>query len=113
MAGCALMFLANSRISILRGTYQDPDDDTADSNQAIAVDVPASLVQMTQVVSSPETGRSVDIKYIQGFVRPRVDILKGDRVTDQNGVTYSVDSVSQSSLFGVGDKKLTLRIFED
>ena len=108
-----MAFLANSRISILRGTYQDPDGDDADSSRPIAIDVPASLLEQTQTVSSPETGRSVDVKWVAGIVRPRVDVVKGDRILNQNtGDILTVDAVSQSGLFGVADKRLKCRILD-
>src|ERR1019366_2638478 len=103
------MFIANARLAILRGVYTDDVGDEHDSNRPVSVNVPASLIETSQTVVSPETGRQYDIKRIQGFVRPRVDIREGDRVKDGNGVVYTVDAVSQSGFAGVADKRLTLR----
>jgi hypothetical protein len=79
----------------------------------VAIDVPASLIEMTRTIASPETGRSFDIEYVDGYVRPTVDILKGDRILDQaSGLIYTVDAVSQSSFLMKADKKLKLRILQ-
>ncbi len=106
-------FLPNAKLTIMRGVYTDDVGDTHDSAQPIAVNVPASLVETSQVVVNYETGRQYDIKHVQGWVRPQVDILQGDRVMDGKGQIYTVDAVSRSGVvFGAADKRLTLRLIE-
>jgi hypothetical protein len=106
------MFIPNARVSILRGIFQDSFGDTHDSLQPVAVNVPASLVNMSSTVTSPETGRSTDVELMQGIVRGTVDIQKGDRILDQKTkLIYTVDGVTQSGVFMRADKKLKMRLF--
>jgi len=109
--GDPIPFVANTTISILRGTYQNQYDDTQDSSRPIATHVPASLVEISRVIASPDSGRQFDVEYLDGMVRPRTDILEGDRVQDEaNGNIYTVDSVSQSRFMMAADKRLRLRL---
>lgn len=105
----------NARVTIMRGTYQDDYDDTHDSTRPVAVRVPISLVEMTDTYASPETGRSYDVMYWQGYVKPNVSIRQGDRLMNEADKSiYLVDSVSRDhGVFMASDKKLKLRLIED
>ena len=105
------MFIPNARVEILRGTYVDEFDDTHDSAQVVAKNVPASLVMRTFTAVTPETGRSFDVQVVEGIVRPTVDVLQGDRIRNQaNGLIYTVDAVNQGGLFVEADKTMKLRL---
>jgi hypothetical protein len=105
------VFVANARVSVLRGTFTDGYDDVHDTVRPVAVDVPASLILATQTVVSPETGRSFDVQVMQGIVRRAVDVQKGDRIKDQaTGLVYTVDAVTQSGAFIPADKRLKMRL---
>jgi hypothetical protein len=102
------------RISLFRGEFQTANDDTADSRLPIALNVPASLVEQSALVMSPETGRSYDVETVAGLVGGRVDVRKGDRLLDQaTGSVYTVDSVvHQSGILAGGDIRLRLRLLQ-
>ena len=108
-----MVFIPNARITITRGTFLSADDDEADSRMPVAIDIAASLVEKTTTVASPETGRSVDVEYVEGFVKSNIDVKKGDRVQDQRtGLVYTVDGRTQSAILGVGDIRLKMRLLE-
>jgi hypothetical protein len=107
------MFIATTTCSILRGTYQTEDDDEADSSQPAATGVPASLVQQTKFVASPETGRSAFVEYVTGLLKPGTDCRKGDRLLDEKTkLIYTVDSVVTRSVLMPGDVELGLRLLD-
>ncbi len=97
----------------MRGTYTDDMDDVHDTTRPVQANVPASLVEQSSTVSSPETGRSYDVQSVAGLVNGSVDVRKGDRLLDQrSGLVYSVDSVVRSGVLVSADRRLRLRLLQ-
>ncbi|MFE3031576.1 hypothetical protein ACFXKY_07995 [Streptomyces canus] len=87
--------VANTSISILRGTETDGFGDERDTNTPIATKIPASLVEQTRRVSGRENPTPRIVRYAVARVPARTDITEDDRVLDERtGTKYIVEAVS-------------------
>lgn len=88
------MFLANCRVSILRGTMTDAWGDPKDRTDPVHSGIPASIMTVRTNETTMSSGRPQQISYLIGRLPAGTDIQAQDRLLDEgSGVIYIVDGV--------------------
>ncbi|WP_050369931.1 hypothetical protein [Streptomyces acidiscabies] len=103
--------LANTTLSVLRGTTTDEFGDEADNSTVIASGLPASLIEQVRQSYTPENPTPRVVRYSIARVNADTDIRETDRVKDErSNRTYIVQAVSQTGGLGiVNDLRLDLK----
>jgi hypothetical protein len=103
--------LAQSSVSILRGTAPNAYGDLVPSGTAVYASVPAAIAETSRTVSDPATQAPRTVRAITCVMPGWADVLASDQLLDQaTGLTYAIESVTaQPSLGYPPDKVLTLR----
>lgn len=100
--------LANTRCSVLRGTATDAYGDTIDARTTYEANIPALLVEKSQVVHDPATQEPRTIRTAECYVPPWLDVLNTDQILDQltSNLYMIIDIVAQPA-FAPGGPRLT------
>ncbi|MBA5222225.1 hypothetical protein [Streptomyces griseoaurantiacus] len=103
--------LANTTISVLRGTTTDEFGDETDNASVAASGIPCSLVEQVRQAFTPESPTPRVVRYTIGRVNADTDVREDDRVKDEyTGRVYIVQAVSQTGGLGmVNDLRLDLK----
>ena len=103
--------LANTTLSVLRGTTTDEFGDDADNSTVVASGIPCSLIEQIRQAYTPENPTPRVVRYSIGRVNADTDIRESDRVKDERtNRTYIVQAVSQTGGLGmVNDLRLDLK----
>lgn len=89
-----MSFIATTTITLLRGTAQDSFGDTVDLDQAVASEVPFSILEVGSAARRPNEGRTDNVRNYMGRCYPSLEIRRDDRVRDERtGQVYTVDEV--------------------
>jgi len=88
-------FLPTTRVTVYRSTGLDAwGDETGLGGTAVATLVPASVVEQGQRSYLPSEQRGGVVERVVVRLRPGTDVREGDRIEDQAGPVYQVESVS-------------------
>lgn len=95
------MFLATTRVAVLRGTVKDALDDEVDANGGSPVagyeSLPCSLIERTRRTFDQSTGTWRSVRYLEGMVRGNVALRPGDRIRDaRDGKVYAIDEFTRT-----------------
>ncbi|WP_274029453.1 hypothetical protein [Streptomyces sp. MMBL 11-1] len=103
--------LANTTISVLRGTTTDEFGDPVDAPTTVASGIPASLIEVTRRAFTPENPTPRVVRYSIARTGADVDVLEDDRIRDEStDRIYIVEAVSQTGGIGmVNDLRLDLK----
>jgi len=103
--------IATTRVAVLRGVSTDPFGDEIDADTAVATGIPASLVEMTRMSTTPDDPTPRVVRYTVGRLPSGTDITETDRLRDEvTGRTYIVQSVSRPTGIGIQpDLRLDLK----
>jgi hypothetical protein len=103
--------LANTWISVLRGTTEDEFGDPKDSTTPVHTRIPASLIEMSRQAFTPDSSTPRVVRNSVCRVGPDKDVREDDRVKDEkSGLTYIVLSVSQPGGHGMkNDLRIDLK----
>lgn len=100
--------LANTKLSILRGTANDPYGDEIDAMVPYETDVPALLVETAESVFDPATQEPRTVRTAMCYVPPWLDVLNTDQVYDQlTGDTFMVIDIVAQPWRNPGGSRLT------
>lgn len=84
-------------VTILRGQTEDDLGDTVDLDTPVATGIPASIIERTQHVYGPNKLDDRIVRTYKLRVAHGTGLLKGDRVVDADGRTFTVINVYQQS----------------
>ncbi len=103
--------VANTKVSILRGTTTDAYDDEQDTDTPVHTGIPASLVEQSRRVTTRDDPTPRIVRYAVARVPARTDVTDQDRVLDERtGAKYIVDAVSGMDNPAIEvDRRLDLR----
>lgn len=88
--------VANTTVSILRGTTTNYAGDEIDTDTVYREGLPASLIERSQVSTQQVDGMSRTLRYATLRVRGDVDLGTDDRIRDErSGRTWTVQDVHQ------------------
>lgn len=100
------MFLANRKVSILRGTVTDQYGDPKDRDTPIRTGIPASVREIRSIVTTESEGRGQQVRILVGRLPAGTDIRPGDRIQDEvSGETFIIDAIDltpQSPVMNTG-----------
>ncbi|MFD9223813.1 hypothetical protein ACFWDI_28370 [Streptomyces sp. NPDC060064] len=103
--------LANTKVSVLTGTSTDEWGDTVDGATVSASAIPASLIEKSRLVTTPEQSTPRVIRYTIARLPSNTTVGAEDRIRDDvTGTVYAITSVTAPS--GVGhtpDLRLDLK----
>ena len=104
--------IANTRVTVLRGTTVDAFGDEVDTSTEVAVDIAASLVEQSRTATTREDPTPRVVHYTVGRLPWGTDVTEDDRLRDQRtGRVYIVTAVSRPSGIGiVPDLRVDLKI---
>lgn len=107
------MELANTTLTIMRGTEANAYGDLSDVGAPIYTGVPAAVVESSKVVFDPATQTPRTIRTSTCVVASWVDVLTSDTLLDEStGSYYMINDIQQQPTGPTGiapDKILTLR----
>lgn len=107
------MELANTHLTIMRGTTANAYGDLTDVGQPIYARVPAAVVESSKVVFDPATQRPQTIRTSTAVVPGWADVLESDTIMDEgSGNFYMIQDITLQPTGPTGiqpDKILTLR----
>jgi hypothetical protein len=103
--------IANTQVSILRGTETDAYDDEKDTDTPVYTGIPASLVEQSRRVTTRDNPTPRIVRYAVARVPARTDVTDQDRVLDERtGAKYIVEAVSGMDNPAIEvDRRLDLR----
>jgi hypothetical protein len=108
-----MMELANTRLTIMRGTVANAYGDLTDVGQPIYTRVPAAVVESSKTVFDPATQRPQTIRTSTAAVPGWTDVLDSDTILDErSGNYYMIQDITLQPTGPTGirpDKILTLR----
>ena len=95
--------IANTRVSVLTGTSEDSWGDTVDGTTVAATNIPASLIERSRLITTPEQPTPRTIRYTVARLPSNTTVGVEDRIRDDvTGTVYAITSVTSPS--GVGHK---------
>lgn len=105
------MIAANTKISVKRGTVVGPYGDDLDSDVVVAVDLPASILELPVRGGRPVSGRTDTQRTHTLRMWKRFELRQNDRIVDQRtGRTYSVTTDAPTTRFvGLGSTRVDLQ----
>lgn len=103
--------IANTQVSILRGTETDTYGDEKDTDTPVYTGIPASLVEQSRRVTTRDNPTPRIVRYAVARVPARTDVTDQDRVLDERtGAKYIVEAVSSMNNPAIEvDRRLDLR----
>lgn len=103
--------IANTRISILRGTEEDEFGNEVDSETPFLTGIPAALTEQTRQEATGESATPRVVRFTVCRVSSDTPVLESDRVKDEGtGVIYPIMGVSQTGGFGMkNDLRIDLK----
>jgi hypothetical protein len=108
-----MMELANTRLTIMRGTAANPYGDESDVGIPLHQHVPAAVNESSKVVFDPATQRPQTIRRSTAMVAGWVDVLSSDTIMDEStGNFYMIQDITLQPTGPTGitpTKLLTLR----
>ena len=108
-----MMELANTRITIMRGTVASPYGDLTDVGTPIYSHVPAGLVESSKQVFDPATQQPRTIRTSTAVVSGYTDVLDSDTIRDEtSGNYFMIEDITLQPTGPTGirpNKVLTLR----
>lgn len=108
------MELANTTLTIMRGTAANAYGDLSDVGAPISTGVPAAVTEASKVVFDPATQTPRTIRTLKCVVAGWTDILDSDTIKDEaTGNFYMVQDIQTQPTGPTGiipDKILTLRM---
>lgn len=108
-----MMELANTRITIMRGTSANAYGDLSDVGAPIYTGIPAAVNESSKQVFDPATQQPRTIRTSTCVVAGWVDVLDSDTILDETtGNAYMVQDIQAQPTGPTGiapDKLLTLR----
>jgi hypothetical protein len=106
-----MMELANTLLTVCRGTEANAYGDESDVGTVLYTSIPAGVVEASKTVFDPATQRPQTIRLSKCIVPSWADILTSDTLQDQSTGDYYMitDLQLQPSLGSPPDKLLTLR----
>ena len=105
-----MLGLANTQVSILRGTVTDDYGDLVDADTPAYTGIPAALVESSKTVIDPAAQVPRTVRAITCVLPGWADVLNSDRLQSANGTVFEIESVeAQPSLGYPPDAILTLR----
>ena len=105
------MFIANCRVSILRGTFKDPYGDPIESDTPVQTGVPMSILEVASNETTVAGGMPRQVRYLVGRAHPGTDIRHEDRLKDEdNGRVYFVDGIDEVSESAILDSGTRLEL---
>jgi hypothetical protein len=103
--------LANTKVSILTGTSVDSWGDTVDGDTVSASGIPASLIERSRLVTTPEQPTPRVIRFAVARLPSSTVVGAEDRIRDERtGTVYAITAVTAQP--GVGhtpDLRLDLK----
>jgi hypothetical protein len=106
------MTLANTTITVLRGTGTDGYGDPVDLDATVYSRIPASILEATSNRRRPVEGRTDNAKtQICRIFRPTIELRRDDRIRDdRSGAVYTVDDEpGQRNNVGLNSVRVNLR----
>lgn len=107
------MELANTRLTIMRGTAANPYGDESDVGVPVYSGIPAAVNESSKVVFDPATQQPRTIRTSSAVVAGWVDVLSSDTIKDEStGNYYMIQDIQLQPTGPTGitpDKLLTLR----
>lgn len=102
--------LANTKVSILRGSGEDIYGDETDATTAVATGIPASLSETAQNVFDPSTGTRRVVRAYRARLPRGTDVDPSDRIKDDTtNDIYTINDVIRQTQPGFqGDLRLEL-----
>lgn len=95
--------LANTRVSVLTGTSEDSWGDTVDGTTVAAAGIPASLIESSRLITTPEQPTPRVIRYAVARLPSTTVVAVENRIRDDiTGTVYAITAVTAPS--GVGHK---------
>lgn len=108
-----MMELANTRITIMRGTAANAYGDLTDVGQPVRMGIPAAINESSKTVFDAATQRPQTIRTSVCVVQGWVDVLTSDTLFDETtGNYYMVEDIQRQPTGPTGftpDQILTLR----
>ena len=105
------MFLANSRVSILRGTYQNSVGDQVEADNAVYTGVLMSIREVASNETTVAEGMPRQVRYLVGRAPAGTDVKADDRLLDEDtGFIYFVDGVDEVSTSPIMDSGIRLEL---
>ncbi|MER7814543.1 hypothetical protein [Streptomyces sp. NPDC096153] len=106
-----MTFVANTRISVLGGTSTNEWGDEVDGTTVAASGIPASILQRTRVVTTPEMPTPRRIAYYVGRLPHGTPVGIENRIRDEvSGRIYAITDVDTPANVGIdGDLRLDLK----
>lgn len=105
------MFIANCRVSILRGTFKDPFGDPIESDIPVQTGVPMSILEVASNETTMAGGMPRQVRYLVGRAHPGTDIRHEDRLKVEDGpranhiyLVDGIDEVSESAILDSGTR---------
>jgi hypothetical protein len=93
--------IATTRVSVLTGTSTDSWGDTVDGSTVSASGIPASLIERTRTVTTPEEPTPRVIRYAVARLPSATTVGPEDRIRDDiTGQIYAVTAVTQPATVG-------------
>lgn len=106
-----MIAVANTRVSVLTGTSVDSWGDTVDGATVSESGIPASLIERSRLVTTPEQPTPRVIRYAVARLPARTVVGVEDRIRDdRTGTVYAITAVTAQP--GVGhtpDLRLDLK----
>ncbi len=95
-----MTFLANTTVSILRGSQVDEYGDEVDADTVVQTGIRASLLERTVTDLDRNTGGTRQQRRVTGRVATNVDVREGDRIRDERtGAIYAIDTLTNPTGF--------------
>lgn len=103
--------VANTKVSILTGTSVDEWNDTVDGTAVRAEGVPASLIEKSRLITTPEQPTPRVIRYAVARLPATTVIGEEDRIRDERtGNVYAITAVTgQPGIGHTPDLRLDLK----
>jgi hypothetical protein len=102
MGGDLVSFLANTTISIKRGTYTDDYGDETDSDEVVASGIGASILERPVTGGRPASGRKDTTRTYALRVWKPIDLRQDDRVVNERTKEVYVVTTLAPSTNNVG-----------
>jgi hypothetical protein len=97
--------IATTTLTVLRGTarseYEDDIDLPTEAGTDAQTGIPASLVEGSRTITSPNGATPRVVRYAVARVHPRTDVTEDDRIRDdRTGRIYEITAVTRPSAIG-------------
>ena len=100
--------IANTALTIRRGTSTDSFGYTVDSPAVVATGVPAHLVTRRRTIFGQSARQDRVVSTHKATVSVGADVRRNDRVTDHLGENYTIEDAYITTEGGVAERRLEL-----